>query len=136
MHKYCARTLSIDNYYTLLNCYFYSRQLWKQIQTFKSSNSIDVNNFFEVYLHTTLFCCLKIMVPIFHFQWSSKILTNLSNPITHLIISSLIIIKKKIQTTQVNNFISTTSYFPVHIHTSPIHLSSPKNTLPFLFHIN
>ncbi len=53
-------------------------------------------------LHITLFCwTLKI---IYHFHGSSKILTILPNPITHLTTSSHKITKNKIQTTKSSNF--------------------------------
>jgi hypothetical protein len=57
------------------------------------------------------------MIPFYHFHWSSKILTNLPIPITHLIISSLKIIKKKIQTTKSSNFI-VHNIFSAYLHTS------------------
>lgn len=58
-------------------------------------------------IHTTL------MVPCYHSQCFSKILTNLVNLITHLIITSLKITKakKNIKTTKSNNFVGHNNYF-------------------------
>jgi hypothetical protein len=59
----------------------------------------------------TLFCwILKIMNPFYHFHWSSKILTNLLNPATYLIITPLKITRKKIQSTKSSNFICRTFF--------------------------
>jgi hypothetical protein len=80
----------------------------KKIQTTKSKqshrggkkNSSDLHN-------TTLFhWALKIIITsLYHFLWFLKILVNLPNLITHLIVSSLNITKeKKIQKHKIQSF--------------------------------
>jgi hypothetical protein len=56
---------------------------------------------------------LKTMVSFYHFHWLSKILTKLSNPIAHLIVSSFKITKEKKLDYQF--------HWPLHFFFTPTH---------------
>lgn len=95
--------MSINKNYTV-NYYF--------TQDFIKKTNLDHE--IQQSLHTTLFCLgLKIMVIFYH-----KILTTLPNLITLLIVCSLNINKKKIQTTKFNNFIGHNSFLFAHLNIS------------------
>jgi len=56
-----------------------------------------------------------MLVSFYHFHWYSRILTLLPNPITHLLVSSLEITKKRFYTIKSGNFIGH-NIFSSHLH--------------------
>jgi hypothetical protein len=69
-------------------------------------------------LHTTLIFCwtLKKVIPLYHFHWYFKLLTNLSNTVTHLIVSSLKITKIQNSNHQIQQF-----HWSNHLFCTPTH---------------
>ncbi len=89
----------------------------KQIQTTKSSNCIGLKKNLQAYTQPYSAEHWKLLVSFYHFHWSSRIPTNLPNPITHLIVTSLEITKKRFYIIKSSNFIGH-NIFASQLHTS------------------
>jgi hypothetical protein len=102
---------SIDSNLTEENCV-------KQIQTTKSSSLHWPKEKENSGLRTTLTFSwtLKKVMPLHHFHWYFKLLTNLSNPGTHLIVSSLKITKIQNSNHQIQQF-----HWSNHLFCTPTH---------------
>ncbi len=89
----------------------------KHIQTTKSSNCMGLKKSLQAYTQPYSAEHWKMLVSFYHFHWYSRILTLLPNPITHLLVSSLEITKKRFYTIKSGNFIGH-NIFSSRLHTS------------------
>jgi hypothetical protein len=106
VHKWCARILLVNKYQAITHWIVSSFKITKETnldhQTQQSHWPEKIQK--KLAYTKTYFIELKIMIPFYHLHWSSQILTNPPNLITHLIISSVKIFFYKNWTIKSNNF--------------------------------